>query len=67
VRTFIQWKGTDVCMDFYCDCGTDNHYDAEFAYFVRCSGCRRVFRVGTEVTMTETTDTRGHEPRKSVL
>ena len=20
-RAYVQWKGTDVCMDFHCDCG----------------------------------------------
>lgn len=29
---WIQWKGTDVCMDFHCECGEANHYDGYFAY-----------------------------------
>ena len=36
---FIQWKGTDVCMDFHCDCGEHNHYDGMFAYVIRCGKC----------------------------
>ena len=33
--TFIQWKGTDLCMDFYCpECGDHSHFDGEFAYSI---------------------------------
>lgn len=38
-HAFIQWKGTDVCMDFYCECGEENHFDGYFAYVVKCAGC----------------------------
>lgn len=40
---FIQWKGTDVCMDFDCECGYHNHYDGLFAYEVKCGNCGSVF------------------------
>jgi len=36
---FIQWKGTDVCMDFHCECGEHNHFDGDFAYVVQCAAC----------------------------
>lgn len=48
-RTFIQWKGTEVCMDLHCDCGHDNHYVGMFAHFVRCAGCGTVYQLGTQV------------------
>lgn len=36
-KTFIQWKGTDVCMDWICDeCGKHNHEDRDFMYEVQC-------------------------------
>lgn len=38
-HAFIQWKGTDVCMDFTCDCGAEGHFDGAFAYVVKCPGC----------------------------
>ena len=38
---FIQWKGTDVCMDFRCVCGDNCHFDGYFAYVVECSCGRR--------------------------
>lgn len=48
---FIQWKGTDVCMDFYCDCGWHNHYDGYFAYEVECGQCGEVFAPSSSVEM----------------
>lgn len=36
-HAFIQWKGTDVCMDFHCDCGAWHHIDAYFVYVVQCT------------------------------
>ena len=38
-RAFVQWKGTDVCMDFYCDCGAHCHFDGYFADAVKCPHC----------------------------
>ena len=40
---WIQWKGTDVCMDIYCKCGYHSHIDAEFAYHVECPICHTVY------------------------
>jgi len=36
---FIQWKGTDACFDFYCDCDGFNHFNGDFAYVVKCAEC----------------------------
>jgi hypothetical protein len=44
-RAFIQWKGTDVCMDFHCECGQHYHIDAEFAYAVKCVKCDAVWEM----------------------
>ena len=40
---WVQWKGTDVCMDVYCACGHHSHIDAGFAYNVECPACHRVY------------------------
>lgn len=40
---FIQWKGTDVCIELTCPCGYDGHYDGFFLYAWRCPECRRVW------------------------
>ena len=48
VNMFIQWKGTDVCLDFNCPCGRSGHFDGYFAYFLRCA-CGVVYEMGTQV------------------
>lgn len=39
----IQWKGTDVCLDVRCSCGEYTHVDAEFAYYIRCGACGKLW------------------------
>lgn len=53
---FIQWKGTEVCMDFYCPCGHHGHVDQDFAYYVRCSACDAVYETGTQVKFVRVED-----------
>ena len=48
---FIQWKGTDVCMDFQCECGHHNHYDDYFAYVIKCSECGSLYAPSSNVEM----------------
>ena len=44
-NAFIQWKGTDVCMDFSCECGANCHFDGYFAYTVKCPHCSTVWEM----------------------
>lgn len=55
-HTFIQWKGTEVCMDFTCECGNSFHIDDEFAYCVKCLACGKVWKLGTQVSTEELKD-----------
>ncbi|MFZ4534341.1 MAG: hypothetical protein ACOYOJ_21360 [Alsobacter sp.] len=55
-HAFIQWKGTDVCMDFHCHCGTSCHVDASFAYTVRCPTCQTVWEMPMYVYPRKATD-----------
>lgn len=48
---FIQWNGTDVCMDFHCECGHHNHYDDYFAYVIKCSECGSLYAPSSNVEM----------------
>jgi hypothetical protein len=60
-EAFIQWKGTEVCLDFYCPCGMQSHYDGGFAYALECQSCGRVFDMPHTVQLRErpvTTETR---------
>jgi hypothetical protein len=50
---WIQWKGTDVCMDIHCSCGEFSHIDASFAYHVKCPYCGKVYMVNGHVELIE--------------
>lgn len=49
---FVQWKGTDVCLDFTCLCNTHLHFDGDFAYAIRCWHCQRVWELPAYIPLT---------------
>lgn len=55
---FIQWKGTDLCMDFDCICGANCHFDGIFAYVVECPHCNRQYQMPSHIYPREVTGTR---------
>lgn len=42
-QVFVQWKGTDACLDFTCTCGYSGHYDGMFAYGLKCFHCGAIY------------------------
>lgn len=52
---WIQWKGTDVCIDLHCACGSASHYHGDFLYYYECSQCHRRYAVGQTVKLIELT------------
>lgn len=50
---FIQYKGTDICLDFTCACGHSAHYDGYMAYTLRCPECGRFFAMEQFPRLTE--------------
>lgn len=52
-HAWIQWKGTDVCMDLHCICGAHGHIDGDFVYSVQCRDCGRKYAVGQNVKLIE--------------
>lgn len=50
---WIQWKGTDVCMDIHCKCGELSHIDADFAYHVKCPNCGTVYMCNGHIELIE--------------
>jgi hypothetical protein len=50
---WVQWKGTDVCMDVYCKCGHHSHIDAYFAYHVKCPKCGTVYMCNGHIELIE--------------
>jgi hypothetical protein len=53
---WVQWKGTNVCMDVHCECGSMGHIDADFAYYVKCKACGAVYMVNGHVELVRLTD-----------
>lgn len=53
---WIQWKGTEVCMDIHCICGHLGHVDGEFAYHVQCTECGRVYFCNGHIQLIEMED-----------
>ena len=46
MSAFVQWKGTDICMDFHCPrCEGDSHFDGMFAYNIQCPRCKGYFKM----------------------
>ena len=50
---WIQWDGTDVCMDVYCACGAVGHLDVGFCYHVQCPLCGRVYFCNGHIELIE--------------
>ena len=50
---WIQWKGTDVCMDIHCECGKSSHVDNEFMYYVRCPYCKKIYFCNGHIQLIE--------------
>jgi hypothetical protein len=50
-HVFIQWKGTNVCMDFHCECGAHHHVDGMFIYAVTCEWCGAIYEMPSSVAL----------------
>lgn len=49
----VQWKGTDLCLDLYCDCGMSSHADGYSFSYVQCPGCDVIYKLQHNVPMTK--------------
>lgn len=52
---WIQWKGTNVCMDFYCKCGAGGHIDNWSVYYIECPECGAVYMTNGHIELVELT------------
>jgi len=50
---WLQWKGTDCCVDIYCVCGAQLHYDGDFMYYIQCPKCKRYFECDAHIKLFE--------------
>jgi hypothetical protein len=49
--TFVQWKGSDICMDWWCECGEQYHVDGDFLYAVQCGACGKTYSLDPHVRL----------------
>ena len=52
---WVQWKGTNACIDIHCKCGAHLHADAGFLYYVQCPYCEAIYSVSGFVQLVELT------------
>jgi hypothetical protein len=57
-EAFIQWKNTDSCIDLFCACGQQFHYDGYFAYELTCGKCGQTCELPSRVAVTPVKPTR---------
>ncbi len=50
---WIQFKGTDLCMDVHCSCGEMTHIDGDFVYFIKCSACGKIYELNGHIELIE--------------
>lgn len=50
---WIQWKGTDVCMDVHCKCGVSSHIDSDFVYVAECPACHAKYMCNGHIQLIE--------------
>jgi hypothetical protein len=52
---WIQWKGTDVCIDLHCECGHHGHLHGYFLYYYECPECHKLYALGQNVALIRLT------------
>lgn len=52
-HVFIQYKGTDICLDFRCECGAVGHFDGDFAYALRCAECGETWGMPHDIQLVK--------------
>lgn len=52
---WVQFKGTELCMDVHCSCGELTHIDGMFLYFIKCGSCGRIYELNGHIQLIERT------------
>jgi hypothetical protein len=67
-HVFVQWKGSNVCLDLTCPvCGTSAHYCGNFAYFLECPVCGRLWELSWYIEVRDGSDVPEEERTQSLL
>ena len=48
----INWFQSDVCIQFYCQCGAMAHFDVPAIEKVQCKVCKREYKLPRFVDLT---------------
>lgn len=64
---WIQWKGTNVCIDLLCTCGYHGHCDADFFYYYKCPQCNKKYAVGQVVKLIELNEEQSKEVENTAV
>jgi hypothetical protein len=49
---FVQWKNTSACLDLYCACGEQFHFDGYFAYELTCGHCGQTYELPSTLRLS---------------
>lgn len=50
---WIQFKGTNICLDVHCKCGELSHIDGDFVYFLQCPSCGLIYELNGYIELIE--------------
>lgn len=64
-HAFIQWKGTQACMDVRCACGASLHADKDFLYALGCPHCHRVYETPMHLPLREAAPSEIHRDEET--
>ncbi len=53
---FLQWKGTEACMDIWCECGSGMHLDAGLVYQLKCMDCGALYLLPSSLPLQKITE-----------
>ncbi len=58
---YIQYKGSDICIDLECKCGWDDHFDGAFLFGFTCPKCGISYLLQDIIEFIETPKTQENE------
>ena len=64
---WIQWKNTNVGMDFLCSCGYQGYVQGSFGYHVKCPKCKQVFFCNGHIELIPIDENEAKEHESSTL
>ena len=51
-EAFMQFKGTDICLDIRCCCGALSHIDGFIQPYVMCPACGQQYELSPMLSIT---------------